>query len=162
MAFRELILIVSRHPPSATAPIAALAPFRRKISESAHQQAAAERNRKIRENRREKEKNETFESGLRAAALLLAGIGRIENGDAPQLPSPIRPSRLSGPLSIPSVPDLPHAAPRSEKPSKEAIEAVAVAHLLVGAPCPSARWPFVSTASVTQLAGLSLPPCDRF
>jgi hypothetical protein len=55
MAFRQFMLIVSRHPPSATAPIAALAPFRRKISESAHQQAAEERSRKIRENRREKE-----------------------------------------------------------------------------------------------------------
>jgi hypothetical protein len=40
----------------ATAPIAAAAPFRRKISESAHQQAAEERSRKIRENCREKQK----------------------------------------------------------------------------------------------------------
>jgi hypothetical protein len=40
----------------ATAPIAAVAPFRCNIFKSADEQAAEERNRKIRENRREKQK----------------------------------------------------------------------------------------------------------
>jgi hypothetical protein len=42
----------------ATTPITAVALFRHKISESAHQQMAQERSQKIRENRREKEKQQ--------------------------------------------------------------------------------------------------------
>jgi hypothetical protein len=59
-------------------------------------------------------------------------------------------------------PDLPQAAPRARKIRQTGPSgAIAVAHPLIGAHCPSAVALRFDSA-VTPLAGLSQPPCDRF
>jgi hypothetical protein len=82
----------------ATAQIATAAPFRGKISDSAHQQAVEERSREIRGNRRAKEKQRKFFIGTVSSRP--PRMGR-ENRKRRSASAAIRPSRLSGALFIP-------------------------------------------------------------